>query len=424
MKSIRKTVLFIIAATILLTFSSCTIGSKSYADPWEIDPDYQYYVVYNALGGTINILPTRTAYYKSGDLIKKPEGSEGMLTTPIKEGKIVIAWYTAYENTGTAENPVYEFKEEDRWDFDKDRISDENTDESKGMTLYACWIDPPTLYFVDADDIENDLMTWPGVTIDEPLSRPTYSAKLTIQKGTGEEAVTYTLLDYYFDKECTQKVVWGEGTRTVEEIIADNNEDPAIMIYCKYIEGEYTRINSVSDFKNMDNLGGRYILANDIDFKDEVWKPLEKDMPFSGTIIGNGYSLENINIDATNRVRGVAAAGAPEKSYGLFMELKGARFTGVNFKNAKITVGSTSNSRLCAGVFGGRASETTFENCTIDDITVVSEGEVKVIVSLGSGAYLDDTCKTVNCEFPAPNTEGLEIDAENLIIGGKPPVIE
>lgn len=424
MKSIRKITFLIIAATILFTFSSCNVGSTSFNEPWEIDSAYVYCVEYDALGGTINTLPTRTVYYKNGDLMKEPGGSEGMLTEPLKKGKVVLAWYTSYENTGTEEEPVYKFNEEDKWDFETDRINDETTDDNKKMTLYACWIDPPTVYFVDADDTESVLLKWADVTIEKPMERPTTSEKVTIKKTIDNNEVTYTLLDYYTDKECTQKVTWGAGTRTVEEIIAAQNEESAIYIYCKYIEGVYTRINSINDMKAMTDPAGKYILAKNINFENEAWKPIESDKPFSGIFLGNGYTISNINITATNRVGGIAVDSAKEKSYGLFTVLSGAIFDNVHFKDATITVGSGSNIALCTGIFGGRASDTTFKDCSIDGYKVVSAGEVKVVVSLGSAAFIDDTCIIENCDFSEQDTSGLQISTENLIIGGQTLVIE
>lgn len=78
-------------------------------------------MTYNALGGTINTLGTRTAYYKENSLVKKPEGKSGMLIEPVNGNKVVLGWYTQVENTGTEENPVYVFDEQYRWDFENDR---------------------------------------------------------------------------------------------------------------------------------------------------------------------------------------------------------------------------------------------------------------------------------------------------------------
>ncbi|HAN21404.1 MAG: hypothetical protein A2Y15_09410 [Clostridiales bacterium GWF2_36_10] len=422
MKSIKYIILIIISTVLMLTISSCKVGSDSFQEPWEINSNFVYSVVYEGMGGTINTLSSRTVWYAGDSLLKEPGGAYGMLVKPVKGNLVVLGWYTSYENVGTDQEPVYEYKEEDRWDFNNDRINESNTDENKQLTLYARWIDSPSIYFLDADNTENVLLKWQNVDVTQTLSRPSTTEKVTIQK----DNKTFTLLDYFYDKELTQKVIWGDGSRSVEEIIASQDGDSGVYIYCKYIEGEYTRIKSITDIKNIDNFNGNCILANDIDAENANWTPLrnKNDDPFTGIFIGNGYTISNINITATNKVSGVASAGAKEKSYGLFGLLSGATFKGFNFKNVTINIGNTSNVDLCTGVFGGRATGTTFENCSIQGFTVISDGQVKVKVYLGKAAYLDETCTVTDSNFDEPVTEGLEINSENLITGDQTPVID
>jgi hypothetical protein len=416
MRKMKKT-LSILLLTMLLAsvLSSCQVGSTSYKEPWEINSDFVYRVVYDALGGKINESAQREVYYSAGSLLKKPQGLSGMLIEPINGKKVVVGWYTKYENVGTEENPVYKFDEKDLWDFDKDRIGDTNT-ENKSLTLYARWIDPPSVFFVDADDVDNVLIKWENVDVTKTLSKPTTTEKVTLEKEKGGKTTVYTLLDYYFDKECTQKAVWGSEGKSIEEIIADQNGDSAIYIYCKYIEGEYIRINSGTDLKNIKDMSGSYILAANIDLKNESWTPLGEE-PFKGTILGNGYTISNLNLTALNRVSKISASTAEEKSFGLFAKLSGAKFYGVNFKDATLNVNSSSNAKLCLGVFGGRAEKSLFEDCNIEGLKTVSDGKVEVEVSLGSACFDNGTSQFKNCTFaPADNT-GLNIDNSFLIIG-------
>lgn len=72
----QKAFLLVLAAAFLLpVLAGCSVGSDSFTDPWVADPDFVYEVTYDALGGTINTLPTRVAYYKENSLVKKPSGS-------------------------------------------------------------------------------------------------------------------------------------------------------------------------------------------------------------------------------------------------------------------------------------------------------------------------------------------------------------
>lgn len=415
-KKMRKTISILLLTMLLASvLSGCNVGSTSYKEPWEINSDFVYRVVYDAMGGTINGLTQREAYYAADSLLKKPDGLSGMLIKPVNGNKVVVGWYTKYENAGTEENPIYKFDEKDLWDFDNDRISDANTVD-KSLTLYARWIDPPTVFFVDADDTDNVLIKWENVDITKTLSKPTTTEKSTIEKQKDGKTVVYTLLDYYFDKECTKKAVWDSEGKTIEKIIEEQNGESAIYVYCKYIEGEYTRITSGTDLKNIKNMSGKYILGANIDLKGESWTPLGEE-PFKGMIIGNGYTISNFNVTAVNKVSRIAISTAPEKSFGLFTQISGAKFDGVNFKNITLNINATSNVKLCVGVFGGRTENSVFENCSIEDLKVTSDGKVDVEVSLSTACFDNGTSQFTNCTFANPDMTGLDIDTSLLIIG-------
>lgn len=407
MYKLYKTLSLIIL--LMLALSSCHIGADTYKEPWEIDNSFRYRVIYNALGGKINSSPVRETYYVDGSLLKKPQGSAGLLTEPVFGNKIVFGWYTAYKNIGSEKEPVYEFDQADLWDFETDRISDENTDHNKTLTLYAHWIDPPSIMFVDADNTENILMRWEIVETEKRLSKPTTFERKIIEKSENLKKTTYSLLDYFRDPDCNNRVLWENG-KTVREIIQDRKGDPNIYIYCKYIEGKYTRIKNKTDLKNITDMNGKYIIADHIDMKNEFLLPLGD---FSGVIIGNGYTISNLSITATNRA-GLLDISSPEKSFGLFSELCNASFIDINIDNITISVDKKSNADICVGVFGGRATNTVFENCTIQNSRVISDGKVEVNVSVGNPAFTDKTCTIKDCGFSDIDTEGLNIGADKL----------
>ncbi|HOJ48108.1 MAG TPA: hypothetical protein PLD48_04445 [Bacillota bacterium] len=413
MKKLISILLFAVFLTSVL--SSCQVGSSNYREPWEINSDFVYRVVYDAMGGKINESPRREVYYAADSLLKKPEGLSGILIEPVNGKKVVMGWYTKYENVGTEENPIYKFDEADLWDFEKDRINDSNTVD-RTLTLYARWIDPPTIFFVDADNPDNVLIKWENVDVTKTLSKPTTTERATLEKEKDGRTVIFTLLDYYFDKECTRKAVWGSDGKTIEELIADQNGDSAVYIYCKYIEGEYTRINNATELKNIKDMSGSYILAADIDLKNESWTPLGEEA-FKGTFIGNGYTISNLNVTALNRVSKIAVSGAEEKSFGLFTKLSGAKFYGLNFKNVTLNINNTSNVRVSVGAFGGRAENCVFENCAIEGLKVTSSGKVSVEVRFGSACFDNGTSQFTNCSFADADRSGLNIDDSLLIIG-------
>ncbi len=401
----------------MLVLNSCSVGPDSYEEPWVIDGEFEYCVVYDAMGGSIKSAGSRTVYYSADSLLKEPSGASGMLVEPVNGNKLVFGWYTAYKNTGTEEQPVYVFDEEDRWDFASDRINDENAGRDKTLTLYAYWIDAPSVYFVDADDAENILIKWENIKLDTPLSRPTSTEKATIKKTVGGIERIYSLLDYYFDPECSEKVVWGDSGSTVGDILSDSQGEFKAYIYCKYIEGEYTRIRNAAGLRNISDLDGKYIIADDIDLDDVSWQPIGEDKPFGGVLLGNGYTISNLRIEAKNRVTGISPYRDRERSFGLFSSFSGAIVSGVSVRNATIVIDSTCNAAVCAGVLGGRARDSVFENCKTENYKVYSNGEVKIQLFLGAAIFADNTCILTKNDFEEPDTDALSIIKEKLITG-------
>lgn len=175
------------------------------------------------------------------------------------------------------------------------------------LTLYAHWSDPPTIQFVDADDPSETLLTWTNSDDSAQLSRPT----TTEPKKAG-----WSLLDYYYDAECTVQARWDAGSPTIAELMEQSGSN-VIPIYCKFIEGDYTRIKGADALSKITDFSGKYILANDIDMSGVDWTGLKDadDNPavFTGEFVSAGYAIRNLTVKASNRVGGIAAATAPGK---------------------------------------------------------------------------------------------------------------
>ena len=416
----QKAFLLVLAAAFLLpVLAGCSVGSDSFTDPWVADPDFVYEVTYDALGGTINTLPTRVAYYKENSLVKKPSGQSGMLIEPVNGNQVVLGWYTQVENTGTEENPVYVFDEQYRWDFDNDRLNASNTVPSERgdvtlhtLTLYAHWSDPPTIRFVDADNPSEALLTWTNSDDSARLSRPT----TTEPKKAG-----WSLLDYDGDAACTEQARWEADSPTIGELMEKSGSN-VINIYCKFIEGNYTRIKGADALSKITDFSGKYILANDIDLAGIDWTALRdadgNPAVFTGEFISAGYSIRNMTVSASNRVGGIAAATAPEKSFGLFGSLDGARFENITLDNVTLEIASGTNVAICVGAFGGRAKNTVFSGCAVRNVSAVSTAELDVPVFAAGAAFDDGSCIFENCTFDALNTEGLTVADGKLTING------
>lgn len=113
-----------------------------------------------------------------------------------------------------------------------------------------------------------------------------------------------------------------------------------------------TIVKSSEDFIKIKNSSGRFVLANDIDFKGDEISPLGD---FSGVLIGNGYKIKNYKINAS------------DSDVGLFSTIKKSAIL-VNFgiEEATITVsGNRKNVGLLCGLCYGSISNITISG-TVD----------------------------------------------------------
>jgi len=399
----------------VISLSSCVGTQSLFVDP--SDNGYPYMVTYDALGGTINTIEKRTVYYADNSLIFEPQGSSGMLVEPKNGSKILVGWYTSVSETETEDGSYgYVFNEDDLWNFDTDRVTSDNTvkvTEENGkeyyeLTLYANWIDAPTLEFVDAEDTSKVYLKW-NPTIGSEIVRPTTSEP----KKDG-----YTLVDYYMDPECTVKAVWGgENGVSIQDIVDGLTDSSVKTIYCKFIEGEYSRVRSVTEFKTAVADGNaKILLANDIDFNGEDWNASSS--TFTGEIFGNGYSICNMNIVAKNKVSGIGAKSNTEKCFGIFAQTENAKFTDILFKDITFTVDASSNCKIAIGVISGRASGTVLNSCKFDNIKFTATSDCNIEIA-GATTFIDDgTCSKNGVEISNVTVEiqtdkTLDFNSEN-----------
>lgn len=398
MFGLKKRCLVVVLGLVALFTVGCSVGTKSlFVHPTE--QGYPYAVTYDALGGHINQMKTRVVYYADESLIYKPSGTAGMLVEPKNGDKTLLGWYTSYTLEETEHGNVYNFDENDLWDFATERVNVLDAPE-EALTLYARWADNPTIHFVDAENPKGDsLLKW-TINIGNTLSRPT-SAEPT-KSG-------YALIDYYVDEDCTTKYTFGQIINE-DNIEYDDNGKAYIKIYCKFIKGEFTRLKTISQLQAItEKPDAKYILANDLDLSGETWRPIEG---FTGELDGNGYAIRNLTVNAKNKVAGVAAKNADELSFGLFATLDGADISNLSIVDTKVIIDKTSNVKLCAGVMAGRAKRTTIKDCTIDGVTIEATGPCTIDMVVSPIVVGDHSTKFVNVTLsnyqkPSIETNGL-----------------
>ncbi len=359
-------------------FTACKTGTSSlFIHPKE--QGYEYEVTYDVLGGHINQMKTRTVYYAKDSLLFEPSGNSGMLVEPKNGNKTLLGWYTAYEKNDEKGSIQYSFHEDDRWDFANMRVN-EKTAPKHNLHLYARWGDNPTIRFVEKASDTNPLLTW-TIDIGTVLKRPT-SAEPT--------KANSTLVDYYVDEAFTTKYEFNH--EITEDMIQYDSENNAYLnVYCKFIEGDYIRIKTIKQLKDLSNYPeGNYLLANDLDLKSEQWEAIEN---FSGVFDGNGYCIRNMNINAKNKVAGLAAKNAPVRGYGLFANLDHAIIRNLNVQDATIQLDSTSNVGMSIGIVAGIATNSEFENIMLKDNVIYSDQILNVDLTLAEIAPCDRATK-------------------------------
>lgn len=241
-----------------------------------------------------------------------------LITSPqdqiIRNGYHIEGWYqTRVEN----EDGSVEYS--DKWDFENDKITLE------GVELYAKWeinkIYTYELYYVNPKG-EEVLLDKYEVKEGEKFSDLFLSKK---------EVEGYTSLGY----------LDSEGNPWDEDFTHPGGEnDLAVKLYLDLIEGEYTVVKTVRQFKTALTRNESIYLMNDIDLEGEEITYAS----YSGTIMGNGYTVRNFGVKYDSSKGGLKPSledtnGTADHLYiSLFYELKNANFKDINFEGMKIVV--------------------------------------------------------------------------------------
>lgn len=380
----------------IVFLSGCKVGTSSlFVHPK--DQGYDYEVTYDTLGGHINQMKTRVAYYAADSLLYEPSGNSGMLVAPKNGNKTLLGWYVAVHESIQNGIKSYQFKEEDRWDFATMRLNAQ-TAPDKLLTLYARWGDNPTICFVENNQ-DVPLLKW-TLEIGSVLKRPTSTEPMKADA---------TLVDYYVDETYSQKYTFGQ--EITEDMISYDDEGKAYMnIYCKFIEGNYIRIKTVQQLKAInEKTDGNYLLANDLDLKGIEWEPLHE---FSGIFDGNHYTIHNMTIHAKNKVAGVAAKKAQTKGFGLFESLNGAKIVDLGMEDALIMLDSVSNVSMSTGIIAGYATSSELNQLILNNNTISANGKLKVDVTVSKLVPCDEQTKRINNQIYSEQIDLIESEKE------------
>lgn len=138
----------------------------------------------------------------------------------------------------------------------------------------------------------------------------------------------------------------------------------------------YTVIKTAEEFidKITANKDGKFILANDIDFKDLKNTTIAQ---FDGELNGNGFAIKNVTVDQTARSRG------------LFQYTEGA-----TIKNLVAQDFTYSNESDFTGGLIGNANNTTIDNVAMSNLSIIDNDTCTVtggIVGIGKNTIITNS---------------------------------
>ena len=289
-----------------------------------------------------------------------------------RTGYFLAGWYTERElRTDDAGNPLDDFGQQTavsgnpqgyvysgKWDFSKDKLkvdpNGEYSSENYAMTLYAAWIPYYNFEFYSADSAE----PYASVTAKE-LKLPEWSDGALSMKNFPKRDKK-TLEGVYLDAEYTAAASANvTGAVDYEHGISLT---PTVKVYTTWREGNWYRIESVAQFLKCAAMDGSYELMADLDFAGRVWPKAFLQGTYTGSIIGNGYTMSNITVRQTDTQNIYA---------GLFGTVaEGSTIENVSFENVTFALyGGSRMTGAAFGLFAGSiASGARFENVTVSGV--------------------------------------------------------
>ena len=142
------------------------------------------------------------------------------------------------------------------------------------------------------------------------------------------------------------------------EIYSKNFDSLEYKVFYNTISQIIRQITNINDLQNMEN-GYIYELTSDLDLSNVAWTPYE----FYGVILGNGYSINNLNIFNLN-------TSSSEQNYGLFT-MFGGLIQDLTINNPNVYI--KTNGRVNYGTIAASTNMTTYKNVSVSGANVIIE---------------------------------------------------
>ncbi len=369
--------------TVILLATSCSSDLSPFKD---FDEDgYTVSVKYDANGGlfttnTETIIDTYNVKDYTADSegnvelkLFAPEDKDSrgnQAYTASKENFFLAGWYTERNEIKDENGNVTGYTYGGFWDFKNDKLevsvvpkrnsshiildfkngefeipANKNySSENPIITLYAAWISSLTYEFYTFDESGNPILLETKeispIADNTSLKLPSFDEKTGMVNAPNDfpklEGKTYNKIytDIALTNEVTTQMLNHSGKFLKESAELEN---PVMKIYCTYTDGVQYRIDSPNKLINSANSNATYIIESDLDFNGKYWPKALSTQVFTGNIIGNGHTINNVKItqnDGTNTRFGL---------FGAFS--KDASISDITFENITVNINSGSGSK-------------------------------------------------------------------------------
>lgn len=439
----KKTLKFILAVGLLATVILCLTACGNWAPPYvKLDKDgYNVSVRFDVGDGlfagiddvfiidafNLDNEPTVNGM-KQLHLLSPDDSRRGVSALkPERTGYFLAGWYTERApRTDNAGNPLDDYgvptsesgrpqgyTYSGRWDFENDTLPvDPNgsySSEDPVCTLYAAWIPYFTyeIYAYRSDGTFEKVAASQSINLEVPEWNEK-TGKLDMKNFPKREGYTLKLASLSNSLPTPMdEPVMGESFVDYE---TGTTSVSSVPVYTLWEEGEWFRIYNAEQFYNNARLDGNYILMADLDFTDAVWPPALTKGKFTGTILGKGHTISNVDVIQSDN---------SQLFGGIFGSLDtGAAIVDLHFENIHFTV--SAGSRMQGATFGLLAGSIS-EGVTLDTITVsgtllISENcypQDNYIIGLlsGSGAA-DIDISSITCAVAEEGSTKLSVEVD------------
>ncbi len=300
------------------------------------DPQYDHIVTFDYNYGNLDAnCPTQYLGVKDGGLVGIRPGHSDSFTLASIQDMYMAGWYTPLlgEDGQPLTDPDTGLVLVDRlWNFESDTVTAD-------VTLYAHWVQQPTLTFRDGDtgEVIYTMREAPGTLREEP--------KTTLDKELGREG--YTLRGCYADREGTTAFSWPytftEGDTTV---------------WVSYLEGNWMIVRTPAEFNTGIAANANLYIENDMDFSDGKTAWITRD--FNGRICGNGHTLRGIRLE-------LEASKLKSRNFALFGTLRESAWVqDITFADVEIAFSAqTTGNYAAAGLAWAAKEGARLENVTL-----------------------------------------------------------